>query len=115
MFGLKGSLGQAVEQSFIIINIMGNEGSNTRERNGNRRRSLPNKQYDDSTSQLPQKDYHTINQSLEVPPASAAARRYQSIDLESRVDDGRSIKSDRRIKKEEAERDNILKKLSQKN
>jgi hypothetical protein len=94
---------------------MGNEGIKTNQKTGNRRRSLPTKNYDDSTSQIQHKDYKTINQSLEVPPASAAARRYHSIDLESVVDDGRSIKSDRRFKKEEAERDTILKKLSKKN
>ena len=94
---------------------MGNEGIKTKQQNGNRRRSLPTKHYDDSTEHIHQKDYQTINQSLEVPPASAATRRYQSIDLESHADDRRSIKSDRRMKKEEQERDNILKKLSQKN
>lgn len=64
---------------------MGNEGSNQRNTN-NRRRSLPTKNYDDSTSQVPRKDYSTINYSLEMPPPSAEPRQYRSIEYEAAGD-----------------------------
>lgn len=58
-----------------------------------------------------------MNQSLDyASPSSADVRpKYHSIDYQSNAEDVNSIKSERRRNKEDAERDQILQKLSQKN
>lgn len=99
---------------------MGNEAATTQQKLNNRRRSLPNRNNEDpppSSYSRPtyNQNHNTINHSLEVPPPSAAASRYHSIDLESVDEDRRSIKSDRFRRKEEQEQNRALQKLSKKN
>lgn len=59
--------------------------------------------------------FNTLNHSLEASPAPV--ERYQSLDygLQSNSEDTGSLRSEKRRKREEVERDQVLHKLSQKN
>ena len=86
----------------------------------NRRRSLPNSSFEEASA-TPSRVIHrrqfvnTINQSLELPPPSAASRQYRSIEYDSIPEDRKSIRSDRVEKRSNTEQDRVLQKLGQKN
>ena len=85
----------------------------------NRRRSLPNSSFEEASATpsrvIHRRQFNTINQSLELPPPSAASRQYRSIEYDSIPEDRKSIRSDRVEKRSNAEQDRVLQKLGQKN